>query len=109
MVRKLSQTPAAIAARKRRAALRAEEWRAAYDARVAHLAAHKVVRTDGSEVKAGDEVESFRGEVGTFVRLTRAPGDGTSTEGKIIVKWEGTTVDSEYYPSVFDLKVVPRG
>lgn len=109
MARKLSQTPAAVAARKRRATARAEESRARVEAHRAHLAAHKVVRADGSEVTAGGEVTSFRGEVATFVRLTRAPGDGTGTEGKVIVRWEGSTSDSEYYPSVFDLKVVPRG
>lgn len=109
MPRRLSQTPAAIAARRRRAQAKADEFQASIDAHRAHLAAHKVVRADGSEVTVGHMVSTWESERAVFVRLTRAPGDGTGTNGKILVQWEGSTSDREYYPSVFDLKVVPRG
>ncbi|HET9865738.1 MAG TPA: hypothetical protein VFQ06_00495 [Nitrospira sp.] len=96
-----------------------EEWKASGDeldrlTRVethrAHLEAHMVVRADGSEVVPGDRirVEPEGGHVVTLVKLTRAPGDGTGTNGKILVASEFWSSDREYYPSVFDLKVVPR-
>lgn len=50
----------------------------------------------------------------TFVRLTRAPGDGTGTNGKVEVSdpsWVSARDPRglrELYPSVFGLKVVPR-
>ena len=68
---------------------------------------HAVIRADGSEVRPGDTVINFRGEPAIFRSLTRVPGDGTATNGKIIVDepgWEG----AERYPSVYDLTVVPR-
>lgn len=111
-MRKLSQTPRAIKARRDKAAREAAQWKASREAHQAHLDAHMVVRADGSQVRAGDVVESSRGEKATFTRLSRAPRDGTGTNGKIVVLWLPVTEDhygGEYYPSVFDLKVVPRG
>lgn len=70
-------------------------------------ATHAVIRADGSEVRPGDIVTSFRDEPAIFRSLTRVPGDGTATNGKIIVDetdWEG----AERYPSVYDLSVVER-
>lgn len=68
---------------------------------------HAVTRADGTEVRPGDTIRSFRGDDATFRLLTRVPGDGTATEGKIIVDepdWPG----AERYPSVYDLRVVRR-
>lgn len=116
MVRKLSQTPAAIAARKRKAQQEAQEHQARYERHRAHLAAHMVVRADGTEVLPGDVVGRAQEHEGerrtfavTFIRLTRAPGDGTGTNGKIEVNdptWISPT--RELYPSVFGLSVVRR-
>lgn len=68
---------------------------------------HAVIRADGTEVRPGDTVRSFRGVDAIFRLLTRVPGDGTATEGKIIIDephWEG----AERYPSVYALRVVAR-
>lgn len=70
-------------------------------------ATHKVINRRGREIRPGDTVRSFRGEDAIFRLLTRVPGDGTATEGKIIVDepgWEG----AERYPSVYNLRVVAR-
>lgn len=70
-------------------------------------ATHSVIRADGTEVRPGDVVRNFRGVDATFRLLTRVPGDGTATNGKIIVDepdWPGC----ERYPSVYDLTVVER-
>lgn len=110
MGRKLSQTPAAIAARKRKAQQEAQEHQARYERHRAHLAAHMVVRADGSEVQSGDVLRrDGEGPGVVFNRLSRAPGDGTATNGKIIVNdpsWISPT--RELYPSVFGLSVVRR-
>lgn len=106
-MRKLSQTPAAIAARKRKAAREVTEHRAHIERHNAHLAAHMVVRADGSEVMPDDILRIDGANVITFVRLTRAPGDGTGTNGKIVVNdpaW--ISPERELYPSVFGLSVV---
>lgn len=68
---------------------------------------HAVIRADGTEVRPGDTITSFRGIDAIFRSLTRVPGDGTGTNGKIIVDepdWAGC----ERYPSVYDLRVVER-
>lgn len=80
------------------------------------LAGHMVVRADGTEVSPGDVVGASQETTGerrvfdvTFIRLTRAPGDGTGTSGKILVSdptWISPT--RELYPSVFGLRVVER-
>lgn len=82
----------------------------------AHIDAHMVIRADGTEVLPGDVVGSSQETTGerrtfavTFIRLTRAPGDGTGTNGKIDVNdptWISPT--RELYPSVFSLSVVRR-
>lgn len=69
-----------------------------------------VVRADGSEVVKGDEVAPGSGVI--FQALTRAPGDGTGTNGKISVRdphWGMSDGYREVYPSNYGLKVVPRG
>lgn len=63
---------------------------------------HRAVTRDGREVKIGDNVTDFRGRERTFKGITRVPGDGSSTNGKILLD------DYEYYPSVCDLTVEPR-
>ena len=76
----------------------------------AHLDAHMVIRADGREVTRGDTVgHDENGDPITFVRLTRAPGDGSSTNGKIDVE-DRTWISQlrELYPSVFSLSVVRR-
>jgi hypothetical protein len=74
-----------------------------------HLAAHMVIRADGTEVISGDHIgESLQGPI-RFVRITRAPGDGSGTNGKIDVEdpsWISPL--RELYPSVFGLRVVKR-
>jgi hypothetical protein len=115
-MRKLSQTPSALAARRRRAAERAREVREARERYAAHLAAYMVVRADGSEVLPGDVVGQTQETTGerrvfavTFLRLSRAPGDGTGTNGKIIVNDPTWISDQrELYPSVFGLDVRRR-
>lgn len=94
----------------------AAEHRAAIERKRAHLAAHMVIRADGTEVLPGDVVGSSQETTGerrtfavTFIRLTRAPGDGTGTNGKIDVNdpaWISPM--RELYPSVFNLSVVRR-
>lgn len=88
----------------------AAEHHAAIERKRAHLAAHMVIRADGTEVAKGDTVgRDDNGNPITFIRLTRAPGDGTGTNGKIDVE-DRTWISPirELYPSVFGLKVVRR-
>jgi hypothetical protein len=95
---------------------RAAQYRKDIDDNHAHLAAHMVIRADGTEVMPGDVVGSSQETTGerrtfavTFLRLTRAPGDGTGTNGKIDVN-DPTWISPmrELYPSVFGLRVVRR-
>lgn len=68
---------------------------------------HAVIRADGTEVRPGDVVRNFRGVDAIFRSLTRVPGDGTATTGKIVVDepdWQG----AERYAHVYDLTVVER-
>ncbi len=58
-------------------------------------------RADGTRVKAGDKVTSFRGEDYT-VRYIKAPHKQGST-GRVGVRAQGAEHDDEYYPSVFSL------
>ena len=69
-----------------------------------------VIRADGTEVLPGDRVGfDNNGLAIKFIRLTRAPGDGTGTNGKIDVE-DRTWISPmrELYPSVFGLRVVRR-
>lgn len=89
------------------AASATDVWPAATDSTGRYDLSHAVIRADGSEVRPGDVVHSFRGEPAIFRRLTRVPGDGTATTGKIVVDepdWTG----AERYASVYDLRVVER-
>lgn len=114
-MRKLSQTPAAIAARKRKAAREAAEHKARIERDRAHLDAHMLVRADGTEVAPATMLTLTSHRPGEadyevrFVRISRAPGDGTGTNGKIVVNdpaW--ISPERELYPSVFGLSVVRR-
>lgn len=58
----------------------------------------------GQVVKPGESVVSFRGDVATLVRPTRARTNEKS--GKVVVKWEGfNSPELEYYDKVFDLHI----
>lgn len=71
-----------------------------------HLAAYQLVNTQTGEViTRGMEIMSFRGEWFTFLMISRAPGDGSATNGKIVVRPVNGGSDREYYPSVFDASV----
>jgi hypothetical protein len=66
------------------------------------MTAYKLIRTaDNTDVKVGDKVTSFRGEVATVT------GWPTTGWNRVWVKWDmdedGT---GEYFPNVFDLKLV---
>lgn len=68
---------------------------------------HKIVRADGTEVRPGDTVTNFRGVDAIFRMITRVPGDGTATTGKILVDepdWPG----AERYAHVYGTRVVER-
>lgn len=70
------------------------------------------VREDGTEVKKGDEVTSFRGEKAVFVMATRPRWQGGT--GKITVHWlsDPEPYDDlralEYYDTVFFIAVFER-
>lgn len=75
---------------------------------------HKAVRKDGTEVTVGDTVVSLRGVQWIFRGITRVSGDGPATEDKVLVADpdedpENLRGQREYYRSVFDLQIVPRG
>lgn len=58
-----------------------------------------LLHKDGTPVKVGDTVTSFRGETAI---VTDWKHDG---QNKMFVKWNpDDKYNSEYYPSVFDLK-----
>lgn len=63
------------------------------------LTAH---REDGTQVLPGDVVNDFRGDQWTFVKATRARGDGRS--GKVTVEGD-TGRQRDFYDQVFDLEV----
>lgn len=86
-----------------------EDITAGLKAHQAHLDAHMLVDKWGREVKPGDTIADFRGDLWTLVALTRAPGDGTCTNGKLLAVSRNTGREGERYPSVFALEVVPRG
>lgn len=63
-----------------------------------------VTNKQGIAIKAGDAVSSFRGELATFVSVSRGKEDGKSA--KVVVRWDGTDENSiPYYEGVFDLDV----
>lgn len=65
------------------------------------LAGHKLVDPFGVEIESGIEAEGM-----LFHAITRAPGDGTGTNGKILATlrngWR-----SEFYPPT-GYRIVPR-
>lgn len=70
---------------------------------------YKVVDESGKEIKKGDEITDFRGAKWIFDGITKAPGGGSS--GKINAKQSHGGKDDweqEFYPSVFDFKIVKR-
>ena len=86
------------------------------------LAAHMLVDPDGNEVLPGAELPTHReNETMTFHAITRAPGDGTGTNGKIdatvnaaieatitgTVKGKPMDWRCEYYPPT-GYRIVPR-
>ena len=63
---------------------------------------HKLINPDSrTEIRPGDPVTDFRGDPDVFRYVSKAPGG--SSQGKII-----TDRESELYPSVFGLRIVPR-
>jgi hypothetical protein len=58
----------------------------------------------GDIVNVGDEIVDFRGDVVTFLGVSKKP-EGAST-GRVHVAGDGW--DMHYYPSVFALKILPE-
>jgi len=54
---------------------------------------------------SGAPVVSFRGEPATFQYVSRAPIPGKSA--KVVVTWEGSDHECEYYAQVFNIRVCP--
>jgi len=54
--------------------------------------------SDGSEIRTGDECETFRGEKVTVVHMS--PPHKPSSEGKVVVKFVDQDWQQELYPSV---------
>lgn len=61
----------------------------------------------GQEVKPGDVIPDFRGDKWRFVGITRLP-NGASTGRVYVEDLEGSKWKQEFFPSVFDLIIVPR-
>ena len=59
-------------------------------------------KTTGNEVKPGNTITDFRGNLAIFIAATRANEDGR--DGKVRV---GGEYGVEYYARVFNLEVVP--
>lgn len=57
----------------------------------------KAFRFDGVEVKEGDEIIDFKGEISKFIMVTKYGN-------KILVE-TGTAWRREFYPSVFNLQI----
>lgn len=57
------------------------------------------VREDGTEVKRGDEITSFKGEAYEFDSITRGGS-------RVYAKSKTREWDQEFFPSVFGLTVV---
>lgn len=64
-------------------------------------------KKDGTAVKEGDVIKSFRGEKAIFNEASRANEHvkGGRRSGKIVVTWESDGFRAEYYDDVFDLTV----
>lgn len=66
-----------------------------------------VQREDGSEVKRGDVVVSFRGERYYLDAVTRGPQPGKSAKVQVRTKWPIGTA-SEFYAGIFNLTVTEK-
>ena len=82
------------------------------------LAGHMLVDPGGNEVQPGATLPTHRAdETMTFHAITRAPGDGTGTNGKIDATIEATVTGTvkgkpmhwrcEFYPPI-GYRIVPR-
>lgn len=61
----------------------------------------------GTEVNPEDTIYDFRGEPWTYLGITRVPNGASS--GRVYVESASdSTYKSEFFPSVFDLVIVPR-
>ena len=65
-----------------------------------------VYKTTGTEVKVGDVVTTSRGEKCTVTYFR--PPHKPSSEGKISVRTEGCSFDSEYFVSVIGAEWIER-
>lgn len=66
---------------------------------------HRLIETaSGAEVKPGMRLVDFRKDIWELVSF-RAPSTGAST-GRVIVRKTDGTRECEFYPHVFDLKIV---
>lgn len=79
------------------------------------LAGHMLVDPDGNEVQPGATLPAHRAdETMTFHAITRAPGDGTGTNGKIdvtITTLDGGAITSTYRDERYQplgYRIVPR-
>ena len=64
-------------------------------------------KKDGTVVKEGDVIKSFRGEKAIFNGASRANEfvKGGRRSGKVVVTWKKDGFRAEYYDNVFDLTV----
>jgi uncharacterized protein YcnI len=67
---------------------------------------HVLVDVNGYEHKPGMKVTSFKQEVYELVGF-RVPHNDTSS-GRVQVRKPGSETVQEFYPSVFELKIVPQ-
>lgn len=64
----------------------------------------KLLHKDGTPVKVGDEVTSFRGEKAVVTGWPKNGGPNhLGLRNRVWVKWQGGS-DDELFPTVFDLK-----
>lgn len=60
----------------------------------------------GEEVKVGDKAKTFRGEECTVTYFR--PPHKSNSEGKISVRFDGSSFDMEFYVSVIGAKWIER-
>jgi len=75
-----------------------------YEMNARHVAAHRLVSKCGETINPGDKVTSLGDEEFTFKYISRAPGDGSATNGKVVVA-DADGHEYELYPAVFDATV----
>lgn len=61
----------------------------------------------GHEVKPGDCLRDHHGDPWTYVGITRVP-NGASTGRVYVEGCDDRTYRAEFFPSVFDLVIIPR-